>query len=266
MIIDAHSHVHDPVENHIASLDAAGVERTVLFLTRPHPERAHDLESLRAEFAVLDDALSGRRADPARDAERYRLAWQEFDAARAAYPDRFIGFGSVPLDLPDDAIAEAVQADIVARGLRGIGELTPRPGAAHRLAPVLRAAADHPGLPVVVHGFAPTTADDLRILADLAARHPRVPVVISQLGGLNWMTAIELAKENPNIYLELSTAPVILAVRLAIAELPTRSLFGSDAPYGDPVVARTTVERVTRPGEIRDRVLGGTVEELLSRR
>lgn len=105
-----------------------------------------------------------------------------------------------------------------------------------------------------------------RTFARLAAEHPSVPLVISQLGGLHWITAIELAKDRPNIYIELSTAPTILAVRLAVHELPTRTLFGSDAPYGDPVVARTVVERVTRPGELRDRVLGGTLEELLSRR
>jgi uncharacterized protein len=265
MIIDAHSHVHDPAADHIALLDDAGVDRTVLFVTRPHPERATGLASLRREMAVLDQALAGPH-DPDRDAERFRVAWQEFDEARAAYPDRFIGFGSVPLDLPDDAIAEAVQREIVGRGLRGIGELTPRPGTADRLRPVLRAARDQGGLPVVVHGFAPTTADDLRTLARLADEHPSVPLVISQLGGLNWITAIELAKDRPNIYIELSTAPTVLAVKFAIHELPARALFGSDAPYGDPVVARTTVERVTRPGELRDRVLGGTFEELLSRR
>ncbi|MER7930450.1 hypothetical protein ABTY96_46330 [Streptomyces sp. NPDC096057] len=43
----------------------------------------------------------------------------------------------------------------------------------------------------------------------------------------------------------------------------TRTLSGSDAPYGDPVVARTTVERVTSSGEVRDRVLGGNLAELL---
>lgn len=49
----------------------------------------------------------------------------------------------------------------------------------------------------------------------------------------------------------------------AIHELPARTFFGSDAPYGDPVLARTTVERVTAPGEVRDRVLGGNLAELL---
>ncbi|MGD3110608.1 hypothetical protein [Streptomyces sp. YGL11-2] len=53
-----------------------------------------------------------------------------------------------------------------------------------------------------------------------------------------------------------------MAVRLAIQEIPDRTVFGSDAPYGDPVLTRAMVERVTSPGEVRDRVLGGTIAEL----
>ncbi|MEO3875267.1 amidohydrolase family protein [Nonomuraea sp. B12E4] len=127
---------------------------------------------------------------------------------------------------------------------------------------MLRASGDQGGLPVIVHGYAPTTADDLRTLAALARRHPRVPLVVSQLGGLNWMDAVELVRDTPNMYLELSTAGIILAVRLAIAEIPDRTLFGSDAPYGDPVLARATVERVTTSGEVRERVLGATAASL----
>jgi hypothetical protein len=257
MIIDAHGHVHDPVAGHVHKLDAAGADRAVLFATRPHPERAADLASLRREMSALDAALSGRHT-----ADGFRTAARELDAALAAYPGRFIGFAPMPLDAPEPAIAEAV-AGAVRRGLRGIGELTPPPGAADRVEPVLRAAADHGGIPVVVHGSAPTTDADLRTLARLAARHPSVPLVVSQLGGPNWMTAIELAREVPSLYLELSTAPLDLAVRLAIRELPGRTMFGSDAPYGDPVVARTAVERATDPGEVRDLVLGGTMARLL---
>lgn len=193
----------------------------------------------------------------------YRAAWQELHEALAAHPDRFIGFGSVPLDLPAADTAALIDREVVGRGLRGIGELTPPPGQAARLEPVLRAAQDHGGLPVVVHGFAPTTAADLRTLSQLAARYPAVPLVVSQLGGLNWMDAIELVRDTPSMYLELSTANIIFAVRMAIQEIPERTLFGSDAPYGDPVLARAAVERVTRPGEVRDRVLGGTLGRLL---
>ncbi|MGW2716652.1 amidohydrolase family protein [Streptomyces sp. NPDC001492] len=259
MIIDAHSHVHDPVHSHIALLDEAGVDRAVLFGTRPHPERATDLTSFRREMRALDETISGRSGGP----DHHRTARQELDAACAAHPDRFIGFGKVRLDLPAQQIAVEVEGEVVGRGFRGIGELTPPPDGAGRIEPVLRAAADHGGLPVVVHGFAPTTAGDLATLARLARRHPTVPLVISQLGGLNWLTAIELARDTPNLYLELSTANIVFAVRLAINEVPDRTLFGSDAPYGDPFLARTTVERVTAPGALRDRVLGGTLAELI---
>ncbi len=128
--------------------------------------------------------------------------------------------------------------------------------------PVLQAAADCGRLPVVVHGFAPTTADDLTTLSKLANRYPTVPLVVSQLGGLNWMQAVELVRDTPNMYLELSTATIVFAVRLAIKEIPDRTLFGSDAPHGDPVLTRALVERVTSPGEVRDRVLGGTIAAL----
>ncbi|MGW3204062.1 amidohydrolase family protein [Streptomyces sp. NPDC001135] len=259
MIIDAHSHVHDPVEAHVELLDEAGVDRAVLFATRPHPERAGDLASLRREMAVLDEAVGGR----AGDIEGYRRAWKELDAALAAQPRRFIGFLSVPLDLDPEQAAATVEREVVGRGLRGIGELTPPPGRAEVIEPVLQAAADHGGLPVVVHGFAPTTADDLMKMSALAHRYPTVPLVVSQLGGLNWMQAVELVRDTPSMYLELSTATVVFAVRLAIEEIPERTLFGSDAPYGDPVLARAMVERVTSRGEVRDRVLGGTIAELV---
>ncbi|MEU6895449.1 amidohydrolase family protein [Streptomyces sp. NPDC046557] len=259
LIIDAHGHVHDPVHSHIALLDEAGVDRAVLFGTRPHPERATDLVALRREMSVLTETVGGRTTGP----EGYRTARQELDSACAAYPDRFIGFGKVDLGLSARWIAEEVEREVVGRGYRGIGELTPSPDGAGRIEPVLRAAADHGGLPVVVHGFTSTTARDLVTLATLARRHPTVPLVISQLGGLNWLTAIELARDTPNMFLELSTANVIFAVRLAIEEVPDRTLFGSDAPYGDPVLARATVERVTRSGALRDRVLGGTLAEML---
>ncbi|MEU9500131.1 amidohydrolase family protein [Streptomyces sp. NPDC048196] len=265
MIIDAHSHVHDPLDLHLAALDDAGVERTVLFATRPHPERATDLASLRHEMGVLERALSGGtdgRTDPAGD-DGYAAAWRELDEALAAHPTRFLGFGSVPLGLGEAGTATWVAREVAGRGLHGIGELTPPPDRAALVEPVLRAADDHGGLPVVVHGYAPTTAADVRTLAGLAARYPRVPLVIGQLAGAHWMAAIELAQVTPNIYLELSTANIVFAVRLAVQALPTRTLFGSDAPYGDPVLSRATVERVTPPGEVRERVLGGNLAELL---
>jgi hypothetical protein len=54
--------------------------------------------------------------------DSYRAAWQELDSAIAAYPDRFIGFGKVNLDLPAQEIAADIEREVVGCGFRGIGE------------------------------------------------------------------------------------------------------------------------------------------------
>ncbi|WP_431929831.1 amidohydrolase family protein [Amycolatopsis tucumanensis] len=251
MIIDAHSHVHNPVEKHLALLDEAGVDKAILFATRPHPERATTLDELKGEMAVLSQSLAGSGGGLA-------AALCELDDAVAAHPDRFVGFGSVDLTRPGAEVAAAVEE--AGRKWRGIGELTPPPGGADLLEPVLRAAGD---LPVVVHGAAPTTAADLATIGALARKYPRTPLVISQLGGRHWIDAIELVRETPNLWLELSTASLVFSVRLAIAEVPDRTLFGSDAPYGDPALARALVERVTPSKTVRAAVLGGNAARLL---
>lgn len=258
MIFDAHAHVHDPVASHVASLDEAGIDRSILLVTRVHPERAADLAALRAELESLARRLAGEAAPPA----AWRPALSELDAALASHPARFVGLGPAPLTLPAAELGPWLEREVVARGLRGLGELTPPPGAFHLLAPVLEAATALGPLPVMVHGFAPTTRDDLRVLASLARRFPAVPVIVSQLGGLAWLDAVEAALATPNLYLEISTVPVVFAARHAISSLPERTLFGSDAPYGDPLLARRLIERVTTRGEVRARVLGGTAARL----
>jgi uncharacterized protein len=95
------------------------------------------------------------------------------------------------------------------------------------------------------------------------AGHP-IPIPWEETLIIDWADAIELVRDTPGMYLELSTANPVFAVRAAIAEIPERTLFGSDAPYGDPLLARLTVERGTRPGQVRDLVLGGTIAGLLS--
>jgi hypothetical protein len=48
-----------------------------------------------------------------------------------------------------------------------------------------------------------------------------------------------------------------------VKEIPDPTLFDLDAPYGDPALARATVEHVTSAGVVRDQVLGGTAARLL---
>ncbi|MFF3257548.1 hypothetical protein ACFYWO_00035 [Streptomyces sp. NPDC002932] len=55
-------------------------------------------------------------------------------------PGRFIGFLPVPLGLGQRETSEIVEREVVGRGLRGIGELTPPPGGAGLIEPVLARA------------------------------------------------------------------------------------------------------------------------------
>ena len=40
MIIDSHEHMMLPTEMQLQMMDAAGIDKTILFCTAPHPEKA----------------------------------------------------------------------------------------------------------------------------------------------------------------------------------------------------------------------------------
>jgi len=162
-----------------------------------------------------------------------------------------------------------MQSEIVDKGLYGVGELVPMPDRGEMVEPVVRAAADH-GLPVLIHGYAPQTLDDIRKFAEIAKAYPVVPVISGQLGGLNWLATIEAVKAVLNLYVDVSTPQLAFGPFLAIRECPTKTLFASDAPYDDMVAMRVLVERMIARAacgaELRRRILGGTLASLLDRR
>ena len=232
-IIDGHNHVILPAEQHVAHLDEAGVSRAVLLVARPHPERANNTR-LEREMAALNQTVSG--AQNAGDSIRPAMA--QLHESISLYPDRFVGFGQVPLNAPATDLRAWVQTEIIERGLRGIGEISVPPGRAALLEPVLRAASDYNGrLPVLVHAFAPQTIDDIRTFATLAAAYPSVPLILGQLGGLNWLDAIEIVKG----------AASTLLPRSGDADRVVRTLFsGSGNSSATPVCFQCAVQRTGR--------------------
>jgi len=264
-ILDGHSHVVLPAERHVALLDEAGVSRAVLLVARPHPERATDLAGFKQELAALGQTVAGGH----NVGDSIRPAMTQLHETISLYPDRFIGFGQVPLNAPTADLETWVQTEIIERGLRGIGEISVPPGRAALLEPALRAASDHDGgLPVLVHAFAPQTIEDIKTFATLAAAYPSVPLILGQLCGLNWLEAIEIVKgATGNLYLDLATPIVSFAPYLAVREIPRRILFASNAPYSEPVVARFIVERAIAKAnagaELRARIMGGALLSIL---
>ncbi|NNG34663.1 amidohydrolase family protein [Nakamurella aerolata] len=236
-MIDIHAHVTDDLDRRLTADAELGIELTVLASTRVHPERTGTTAEVQAEFGRLQQVVAG---DPA--AGSFQAAAAELAGAVEAWPARTRALAAAPLWLPPAELADVVEAQLRQPGYVGIGELTPSPDGADAIAPVLALAADHGGIPVLVHGFWPNTAADLAGYAALAKRYRTVPLIVGAFGGLHAMLAVELACAQPNLYLDLSSALQAFVVAAAIRELPERCLFGSNTPYGVPAAALATVE------------------------
>lgn len=259
-VIDAHAHLILPPAAHIQSMDEAGIGKSVLLMSRPHPERATDLHSFKAEMSVLSRVTAGASA------LGFAGAMAELHATLREWPSRYIGFGGVPMDEPS-RIGSWVSEEIVGRGLKGIGEISPPVGQAALVEPVFQAAADHGGrYPILLHAAAPQTAEDIATYIRLAARYSRVPIIIGQLGGPNWLSTIEAVKEaTPNVFVDLGTPQTWYGPFLAAREIPDRAIFASAAPYGDPLTSRIQVQRATDSREALARIMSGNLLDILSR-
>lgn len=116
----------------------------------------------------------------------------ELRLALNAHPDTTVGFVNVSLDQPVEDVHAWIASHLAEPQFVGIGELTPAPGAAGQIEPVLQVSADHAGVPVLTHGFAPNTSDNLTTYANLAGRYPSVPLIVGAFGGLNCLQLIDL--------------------------------------------------------------------------
>jgi hypothetical protein len=193
------------------------------------------------------------------------LANDRVIAAAQASEGQLVAFCRV--DPNGDAVGEAQRA--LDRGAAGI-KLHPRAEdfqlgdpAVHRVA----ALADERRVPIIVHagrGIPSLGADAL----DLAARHPRVPLILAHaaIADLAWIWRD--AADRPNLLFD--TAWWNAADHLALLALvaPGQILFASDAPYGRPVATATIVLRAAlTTGLNREQIAsiaGGQLERLLA--
>lgn len=265
MIVDSHQHVMLPTSMQITKMDDAGVDKVILFTTTPHVERAESatLEAIGAEMQVLYQLLSGSYSPETR-ITKMKDTILELNQAIQAAPERFYGFGPVPLGLSGQSTAEWVAEHIAGNGFKGIGEFTPGSETQiTQLEAVFKALADYHSLPIWVHTFNPVTLNGIKILMELCRKYPAVPVIFGHMGGSNWIDVIAFAKEQGNAYLDLSAAFTPLSVKSALTEVPERCLFGSDAPFGEPKLCRQLIEFVSPSNSITEMALGGNIERLL---
>lgn len=263
MIIDSHEHMMLPTETQLKMMDAAGVDQTILFCSAPHPEKASSLKEIEEEMSALYRVLGG---DSSREADmlRQKNNIKDLVSVIKKYPDRFFGFGSVPLGMSLAETKNWINDCILSNPLLGAGEFTPGDERQMlQLDTVFQAIEATAILPVWVHTFSPVTAKGIRLLMGLCGKYPHIPVIFGHLGGTNWIEVIKFAKEHSNVYLDLSAAFASIATKMALTELPQRCLFSSDAPYGEPYLYRELIEFVSPSKEIAGLALGGNIKKLL---
>jgi Predicted metal-dependent hydrolase of the TIM-barrel fold len=265
MIVDSHQHLMFPIEHQIEKMDNARVDRTILFCTTPHPERANTYLEFKTEMGELYKILAGNNNKEA-NMQRMRNNIQEVVQAIREYPDRFYGFGSVPVGLTLDQTNDWIEKYIISNGLKGIGEFTPGSDEQMlQLETIFQALERYPNLPIWIHTFNPLSINGLKILMELTQKYPKTPVIFGHMGGYYWMDVLDFARNQPNVFIDLSAAFSTLAVRMAITELPDKCLYSSDAPYGEPLLSKQLIELESPSLAITNRVLGENMMEIIEK-
>ena len=260
MIIDGHSHVTIPVEAHIKDMDAAGIDKTILFSTSFHPEMAKNALEVKMAMAYLGDLLAGKKGSMIEIREQ---SIAELVAAIQQYPTRYIGFGAVPPGLEYDPTMAFVERNIKRNKLSGLGEFTPGTGQIHLLENSFKASREFGNLPIWIHAFFPLRLQDIREIAGYAKQYPRSPIILGHLGGSNWLETMDLVKEIPNLYLDTSAYYSTFVLGIVINELPKKCIFGVDRPFGDLELSKEAILKVAKTSAIAEAVLGRNIEGLL---
>lgn len=263
MIVDSHEHIMLPTEKQLKMMDEAGIDKTILFCSAPHPEKAVSLDEVEAEMNALYKVLAGASSKEA-NVTRQKKNIADLVTIIKNYPNRFLGFGSVPFGMSLIETQDWISDNIVANALQGVGEFTPgNEQQILQLDTIFQALMETKICPIWVHTFNPVTMEGIKLLMGLSEKYPEVPVIFGHLGGTNWIEVIKFAKTHENVYLDLSAAFASIATKIALIELPERCLFSSDAPYGEPYLYRELVEFVSPSKAIAKRALGDNIMELL---
>lgn len=260
MIIDGHSHVTLPLNEHIQEMDRVGVDKTVLFSTTFHPELAGSTQEVKTSMQYLNDMLSGKKGSLL---EARKKSVAELTDAVSKFPNRYIGFGAVPTGLDLNATKQYIDENICRNNLAGMGEFTLGSNQAHLMKNIFSSSAEFNDLPIWIHAFFPLTLQDIRDISVMAKNYPRTPVILGHLGGSNWMETMDLVKEIPNLYLDTSAYYSTFILGTVINELPEKCIFGVDRPFGDLELSKQAILKLAKTPAVADSVLGENIARIL---
>lgn len=261
MIIDNHSHLMYNIDEQIVLMKDAGIDKTILFPTIINPEKANNLIEFENEYKFLLDVLSGK-TNP--DIERIKSI-NNVAATKDKYKDLFWGFGSCPYGLNYENTFEWIDKYIISNGLIGIGELSFGNGSVNKIENIFKVSFDLKNkLPLWIHSFNPLNLADIKEIIELALKYPSVPVILGHGGGYYWMETLKLTKDIKNIYIDTSASFNIFSLKYFADEIPERTLFGVDAPYGDLKISKNMIESIIKDEYVRRLILGENILRLIN--
>lgn len=261
MIIDGHSHVTLPIEEHIKLMDKAGIDKTILFSTTFHPELANNAQEVKEEMKYLNDLLAGKKGSMV---DIRKASVMELIYAINQYPNHYIGFGAVPIGLSLNDTKHYIQENIIKNNLAGIGEFTLGVGQAHLLEIIFQAVQEFNKMPIWIHAFNPYTLNDIKETVSIANQFPDIPVILGHLGGSNWIETMDMVAKMPNLYLDTSAFFSTFVLSTIINEIPEKCIFGVDRPFGDIELSKQAILKYSKSPDIAKAVLGENMEKILA--
>ena len=259
MIIDSHSHVILPIENHLNIMKKEGIEKTILFSTLVHPEKATNYIEYKEEFLKLYKILRGE-INPT---DSRIKAISELKQIVDEYPDKFIGFGFCPLGLNLKQTEEWINEYVLKNLFKGIGEFTFGEGQVSKIENVFKAISGNYKYPLWIHTFHPLTVKDIKELLDLAKKYSDVQVVLGHGAGSYWLEILEKIVEIQNVYFDISASFTTHSVKIASELVPERVLFSVDMPYNSPSVMKNIVNESVSDTKVKDLIFAENVKRLL---
>ncbi len=98
----------------------------------------------------------------------------------------------------------------------------------------------------------------------MARRFPKVPLIMAHCGCFwEWELAIELALENDNLYLETSRVPGFETDKVIQKLGGDKVIWGTDGPFCDYEWEFNKIRRYAKNDEEFDKIMGGTIMELI---
>ncbi len=117
--------------------------------------------------------------------------------------------------------------------------------------------------PFLIHTFNSPIESPRNVLR-VSKEYPQALFILGHMGGYEWEVGIEVAKERPNVYLEVcSTCTEPRKLRQAVDAVgPQRVLFGTDATLFEPAYMRMALEDAGLTQEEMKWVLGESARRL----